>query len=131
MRTYAWDSWAFLEVFYNGARAPEVQALLREADVIVTVREVVAETFNFIVRKSGSTAEAWKWWAALAQGRVRVFEPTMKDIREFVDADSRKGSLSFTDYALALVARRERVDGVATEDREFRKLGAVPLFARG
>lgn len=130
MRAIAWDTWAFLETFAEGPRSDEVDALAAEADAVFTVREVVAETFNAIVKRSERTRDGWRWWAALADSRVRVFEPPLEDLRTFMESRKRVGSLSFTDHALAHVALREGIDEVATEDAEFRRFGLRPVFSR-
>jgi predicted nucleic acid-binding protein len=130
MRAVAWDTWAFLETATEGPRSQEVEDALADAHAVFTVREVVAETFNHLVRVAGRTEPAWRWWNDLAASRVRVFEPPMEDLRAFMGAQRRLGGLSFTDYALAHVAMREGVEEVATEDAEFRRFGLRPLFAR-
>lgn len=103
--------------------------LLDEADFAFTTREVVAETFNLIVRKTGGTRIAHAWWSDLRDSGLRVFEPLMDDLHAFVAKHGAKGTLSFTDHSLAFVALRERASGVVTGDREFRRVGLEPLFA--
>lgn len=130
IRAVAWDSWAFLEVLSAGPRETDVADLLRATEYVFTVREVVAETFNFIVRRTGQTAKARTWWNALRASRVRVFEPPLDEVHAFVESRGGEGSLSLTDYALAFVAQREGATQVAAEDREFRRLRLDPLFAK-
>ncbi len=130
MRGVAWDSWAFLETLTDGPRASAVEALLDGSDYVFTVREVVAETYGFIVKRKGRAEEARAWWRALRASRIRVFEPPLDEVWDFVQGQGNLGSLSLTDCALGFVARREASASVATEDREFRRLGLVPAFAR-
>lgn len=130
MRAVAWDSWAFLEVAFDGPRRADIERLLREVDFVFTVRDVVAESINFILRRTRSTQEGWLWWTHLLESGIRVFEPPMEEIREFMERSARPGSLSFTDHALAYVATREGAKEVATGDREFQRLQLTPLFAR-
>lgn len=130
MRSVAWDSWAFLEVAFDGPRRAAVERLLREVDYVFTVREVVAECFNFLVRRTRRTEEGWLWWTRLLASGVRVFEPPLNEVREFVGRSPRGGSLSFTDYVLAFAAMREGAKEVATGDHGFERLGLTPLFAR-
>lgn len=130
MRPIAWDSWAFLETFLRGPRASSVESLLEDAGPIVTVREVVAETFNFLVRRSGRTALGWTWLKALAASRIQVHEPPLELVVGFLQRSPREGNLSFTDYALALVAKETGCESVASEDAEFHRLGLRPLFSR-
>lgn len=130
MRAIAWDTWAFLETAFEGSRAAQVQALLKEADFVFTVREVVAESFNFIVKKTGRTEEGWRWWSALEESRVRILEPSLSDLHEFMGRHNRAGGLSFTDFALAYTASLEGATEIATEDAEFRRLRFSPIFAK-
>lgn len=130
MRAVAWATWAFLEVLSDGPRRAEVERLLRASDFVFTVREVVAETFRFVVRRTGQIGQGLAWWKALRQSRVRVFEPPLDDVYEFAASQGPLGSLNFTDLALAYVAGREGTATVASEDAEFRRLKLNPVFAR-
>lgn len=130
IRRVAWDTWAFVETYLHGPRSEEVQALGREVDVVYTSREVVAETFNFLVKRTDATREAWSWWAGIRQGRARVVQRDFEEVTGFVEEHRDEGALSFTDLSLAQIALEEGVDEVATEDDEFRRLGLVPLFSR-
>lgn len=130
MRTIAWDTWAFLEVAMDGPRGPDVEALASEVDVTLTVREVVAETFTFLARRSGGTETARDWWAELRRSPVRVVEAPLEELWKFAKAVRKPGRLSFTDLSLAWLCDRERVREIATADAEFRQLRLVPLFAR-
>lgn len=130
MREVAFDTWAFLELYDQGPRCRDVAKLLRDADFVFTVRDVVGETCNYIIRRSGRTEDGWAWWEALASTPMRVFEPPLREVRDFLGDRDRRGGLSFTDHALAGVALRERVKEVATADDEFHRFGLTPLFAR-
>ncbi|MBI4393664.1 MAG: PIN domain-containing protein [Euryarchaeota archaeon] len=130
MRLIAWDTWAFLESYFEWPRHEAVRALLADASMVFTVRDVVAESFNHIVHKTGRTEEAWTWLESLSASRVKVYEPSFRDVYAFMGQQSRTGSLSFTDHALAYAAVRDDVVEIATEDAEFRRLDLVPIFAR-
>lgn len=130
MRPIAWDTWAFLEVYFEWSRHDAVRTLLEQADFVFTVRDVVAETFNAIVNRTGKTEDAWTWLESLSASRIKVYEPSLSDVRQFIGEGRRTGSLSFTDSALAFAAQRDSVVEIASEDAEFRKLDLVPLFAR-
>ena len=129
MSALAVDTWAFAELFQAGPRADEVTSVLDEADFLFTTREVVAETFNFIARRTGATRYAQAWWDDLRETHVRVFEPPLDELHTFIHKASARGALSFTDLSLAFVAQREGATAIATGDAEFRRLGLEPLFA--
>ena len=129
MSVLAIDTWGFHEMFEAGPHADEVAAVIDGADFAFTTREVVAETFNVLVRRTGGTRIAKAWWDDLSESELRVFEPPLDELREFVTKHGARGALSFTDLSLALVATREKASGVVTGDREFRRLGLEPLFA--
>lgn len=126
----ALDTWAFHELFQGTPKSAEVRRVLDEAEFVFTTREVVAETFNFLVRRTGSTRIAKAWWDDLRESGMRVFEPPLDEIHSFIEEHGANGALSFTDLSLAYVALRERATGVVTEDTEFRRVGLEPLFAR-
>lgn len=130
MRIVAWDTWAFIETALENPRRAEIDELLAEVDAIVTVREVVVETFNYLVRKSKSQARALTWWNDLVQSRVRILQPEMNELRDYVSKTPTTSQLSLVDQSLAYAATRERIREIATEDAEFRLLGLEPLFAR-
>jgi predicted nucleic acid-binding protein len=130
VRAVAWDTWAFVESALDGPRRDEVETLLEEVDVVVTAREVVVETFNFLVRATGKTDAGWRWWKALAESRVRIVETPLRELHAFTGVKDRRGGLSLTDYALGQAATSQRATEVATEDREFGRLGLTPLFAK-
>lgn len=129
MSVVAVDTWAFHELFEQGPHADEVGELLDGADFAFTTREVVAETFNVLVRRTGGTRIAKAWWDDLQESGIRVFEPPLDELHAFVSKHGGKGALSFTDLSLAFAAKREGATGVVTGDREFRRLGLEPLFA--
>lgn len=124
------DTWGFHELFEEGPRADEVTRVIDAAEFAFTTRDVVVETFNILVRRTGGTRIAKAWWDDLIESDLRVFEPPLVEIHEFVDQHGAKGSMSLTDLSLGLVALREKASGVVTGDREFRRLGLEPLFAR-
>jgi predicted nucleic acid-binding protein len=130
MREVAIDTWAFIEMVSGAERAGDVEEVLEEADRAFTVREVVAETFNLIVKETRKTAEGWAWLDHLREGRIRVYEPPLAEVYQFIAESDRRGGLSFTDHALAHIALRERAKEVLTADSEFRRFGLRPLFAR-
>lgn len=129
MRGLALDTWAFVELALDGPRRAAVEEAYSEAHDLVTVHFVVAESFNFIARRGGGPQRAWLWLQSLRRSPVRVLEPRLADVEEFA-AESDPRGLSLTDCALAWAAVRDHVKDVATEDREFRRLGLHPLFAR-
>lgn len=129
MRAVAWDTWAFLESALEGSRRDDVEALLEEADYIFTVRDVVAETFNFLCRRTRRTEVAWEWWQSLRAGVVRIFDPSLDEVHAFIAGAPRGSDLSFTDYSLAWAAAKNRAQEIATEDRAFEALKMRPLFA--
>jgi len=126
----ALDTWAFVETYFDGPRRADVERALEAADVLVTVREVVAETFGFIVRRTARTQPAWEWWEALSASPVHVREPPLAEVRRFMASRNRAGSLSLADHALAHTALHEHARDVATGDAEFRAFGLIPLFAK-
>lgn len=130
MRTVVFDTWAFLERALDGPRSATVQALAREVDVAVTVRDAVVETFNHLVKRTGRFEAAWDWWADLRESPIAILEPSLEEVRAFMAQRRKPGRLSFVDYAVAWACEEERTREVATEDHEFRSLGLLPLFAR-
>ena len=128
MKVLAVDTWGFHELFEDAPHAEEVRALLDGADFAFTTREVVAETFNVLVRRTGGTRIAKAWWDDLLESGLRVFEPPLGELHAFVTKHGAKGTLSFTDLSLGFTALRESATGVVTGDREFRRLGLEPLF---
>lgn len=129
MNTLAIDTWGFHELFEDAPHADEVRDLLDAADFAFTTREVVAETFNILVRRTGGTRIAKAWWDDLRDSGLRVFEPPLDELHAFITKAGAKGTLSFTDLSLGFVAQRENANGIITGDREFRRLGLEPLFA--
>jgi len=129
MRAIAWDTWAFLEVLLDEPRAGEVGALLDAADLVVTSREVIAETFSFLARRAGNAERSIRWWDAVREGSIVVAEPTLDEIRRALPRQDL-GRLSFTDLSLAHVAKAEGIEEIATGDAEFERLGLTPLFAK-
>lgn len=127
MRTVAWDTWAFVETARAGERADEIEALLAQSPRIVTSRDVVVETCNFLSRASARSALAW--WDALRQSPVRVVDVPLAELRARVP-ERDLGRLTLTDLSLAHVAASLGTREVATEDGGFRALGLEPLFAR-
>lgn len=129
MRALAIDTWAFVELHDDTPRAPVVADSLRDADVLLTTRDVVAESCNFIIRRSRRTEEGLAWWRDLLASPVRIVDPPLAEVRGFME-EHGNGGLSFTDHSLAYVALREHCTRIATEDREFRRFGLEPIFAR-
>lgn len=123
------DSWAFIESFFNGPQRAEVDALLRNAESLVTSREIVVETFNSIVYELRRTSAASDWLKLLRSSRTRVIEPTMRDVEAFMQSLGTKATLSYADASLALVAQSEGIAHVLTEDGGFRQARLEPLFA--
>lgn len=129
-RPVAWDTWAFLESALDGPRRADVEALLDETDVVITVREVVAETFTFIARRTKRNALAVGWWRSLLESRVRVLEPPLADIFALAGGRPQRAATSFADLSLAVAALAEGAVEVASEDAGFRQLKLTPVFAR-
>lgn len=130
MTRIAVDTWAFVERHFNGPRADEVETFLKAATQAITTREIVGETFNFIVGRTKATRMASSWLQDLRASRVEVLEPRMPEIEEFL-ADLRVGAkLSYGDASLCLAAQAEGIEDVATGDGGFRIAGLRPLFAR-
>lgn len=123
------DTWGFHELFEDGPHADEVTRLVDGADFAFTTRDVVVETFNILVRRTGGTRIAKAWWDDLLESELRVFEPPLAELHKFVTQQGAKGAMSLTDLSLGFVALREKASGVVTGDREFRRLGLEPLFA--
>lgn len=130
MTILAIDTWAFHEIFEQGPHAAEVLDVIDGADFAFTTREVLAETFNVLVRRTGGARIAKAWWDDLQESGIRVFEPSLEELHAFVTKHGAKGSLRFTDLSLGFAATREGATGVVTGDREFRRMGLEPLFAR-
>lgn len=129
-RAVLWDSWAFLESALGGTRGLDVEALLAEAASVVTTQHVVAETFTYVARKAASSETALEWWNDLRESRVRVLEPSLQEIHAFATSLREIGTLSLTDLSLGAVARSVGARSAATGDREFRRMGIEPVFAR-
>ena len=130
MNALAIDTWGFVELVQDGPLTREIERLLDDAGFVFTTREVVAESFNFLLRRTGGTRYAKAWWDELREGPVRVFEPPLDELHGFVTKHGARGALSFTDLSLACVAKREGASGVVTGDAEFRRVGLEPLFAK-
>ncbi len=130
MRAIAWDTWAFVEVALALPRGSEVQELLEEDPVVVTSRDVVVETFNFLVGRTGGADVALAWWQDLRSSRVRVIDARLEDLHRFAAEHGVGTSLSLVDLSLAFAASEAGASEVATEDAAFRRLGLDPLFAR-
>lgn len=129
-RPVVWDTWAFLEVVTRGERSLDIEALLAETDLVVTTRDVVAETFGSLVRHTRSSQVALAWWDALAEGRTRIVDPSRDEIRRFAAGLKEVGTLSFVDLSLGVAAKSVGARAAATGDREFRRMGLEPLFAK-
>ena len=130
MRVLVVDTWAFVEMAFEGPRRDEVEAVLDEADALLTTREVVSEAFTFIARRSGATKEATAWLSALRASAVRVAEPPLGDVAALAGGLKKNSKLSFADLSVAAAAKDEGTVEIATEDAEFRSLGLRPLFAK-
>lgn len=131
MRVVAWDTWAFVEIALELPRHAEVRALVGQDPVIVTSRDVVVETVNFLVGRTGGTDVGLAWWRDLRDSRVRVVDDALEDLAAFADERAPEGAgLSLTDLSLAKAAMDAGADEIATEDGGFRRLGLEPLFAR-
>lgn len=128
MTSVAVDTWAFIEVFLNGPRKAEVEALLRGAESLITSREIVAETSNFIVGRTHRVAEAADWLTSLKASRTFVYDAGRDAVETFFLRLPRSSTLSYADASLALVARQQRVVDVATSDQGFRSVSLTPLF---
>lgn len=124
------DTWAFRESVARTPRGREAEGIIAEADAPFTVRECVVEMFGAMVKAYGRAEPAWRWWEGLRATPMRVFEPPLSEIHEFIRAKGPMGALSLADWSLAYVATRERTRAVLTEDAEFRRVGLDPLFAR-
>ena len=114
----------------DAPRQEEVRRVLRETDFVFTTRDVVVETFNAIQRRTRSSRIALDWWQALRAGRMRIYEPPLGEVLEFMERNVQDRLLSLVDCSLAHVARRERVQEIATEDGEFEHVGLRAIFAR-
>jgi predicted nucleic acid-binding protein len=130
MTAVLWDSWAFIETATDGPRSGDVAMLLGEAEGIFTTQYVVAETFTYFSRRSGSSRQAVAWWDHLRESRVRVLEPSTEVIHKFASGLKQVGTLSFTDLSIGAAAKAVGAHRVATADREFRRMRLEPLFAK-
>jgi len=124
------DTWAFLEIFFSGHKRREVEEALVKADGLVTSREVVVETCNFIAGRTGRTEPAIQWLRGMRAGRTRIVEHPMSEIEAFLGNLPTGSTLSYADASLALVADRESIAHVASEDGGFRKAHLAPIFAK-
>ncbi len=124
------DSWAFIESFFSGPRRAEVDALLKNSEILVTSREIVVETFNSIVYELRRTSPANDWLQLLRSSRTRVIEPAMHDVEAFMQALGARSTLSYADSSLAFVAQSEGIAHVITEDSGFRQARLEPLFSK-
>lgn len=131
MQIVAWDTWAFVETALELPRHGEVARVLAEDPVIVTSRDVVVETFNLLVGRTGRTRVALAWWEELGKSRVRVVDQPLADLRAFAKEHVHDGALSLTDISLAKTAKELGAESIATEDAGFRRLGLRPIFADG
>lgn len=129
MGVVAWDTWAFVETALGYARKGEVQRLWLESDLVVTARDVVAETFGFITGRTRSNEASRRWLAAATSSGVRIVDPSLEDVRAYIDEHPDARSPSWADFALAFVADQAGARRIATEDGGFRQLGLDPVFA--
>lgn len=123
------DTWAYVEVFFNGPRKKEVEDLLKEADSLMTTRDILAETFGFIVGRTRRTSTALEWLAALRAGRTQVVSPSMDDIEDLLFQLKQDAGLSYADASLGAAALERDIGHVVSEDGGFRGLRLVPVFA--
>lgn len=130
VRAVVWDTWAFLEVITRGARSADVEAVLQESPVIVTTRDVVAETFGALTKHARSSRVGLDWWDALSRSRIRTVDPSTEEIRRFAGELKEVGTLSFVDLSLGAAAKAVGARVAATADREFRRMELEPLFAK-
>lgn len=129
MRVVAWDTWAFVESALGYRRKAEVQKLWRDADIVVTARDIVAETFSFITGKTRSNEPARRWLSALMSSGIRVVDPALDEVTKYIDDHREARGPSWPDFALAFVADQAGARSVASEDRGFRQLGFEVVFA--
>lgn len=129
MKVAVMDTWAFLEIVLDGARAGEVRDLVGRSKERVTVGAVVYETFNHLVHRTRTTHYAWEWLEALCASDHRILEPTLEQIHGYAAGQDRSGDLSLTDHAVAWAAERHRERSIVSADGGFRRLGLDPLFA--
>ncbi len=127
----AWDTWAFVETALGYARKPEVQRFWRGTDLVVTSRDVVAETFGVITGKTGSNEHARRWLTSAMGSGVRIVDPSLEDVHAYMGEHPSATSPSWVDLSLAYVAEQAGAHQVATEDAGFRQLGLEPVFAEG
>jgi hypothetical protein len=123
------DTWAFVENFFNGPRQAEVAEAMRKAETLVTSREIVAETCNVIVARTGRTNAMREWLSALRAGRTRVLELPMEKTEAFIRGLGPASMLSYADASLSLAAQGEEITNVASDETAFRGAGLTPIFA--
>lgn len=122
------DSWALLEIALNGQRRDEVDELFGRAGRRFTVRDVLFECNNFLMRRT-RPAIAREWWQVMRESDVTILEPPLDEIDLMLSRIDRSSGLSAVDVSVAWAARHARVKEVATNDRGFEALGLTPLFA--
>jgi predicted nucleic acid-binding protein len=128
-RVVAWDTWAFVETALQYRRSHEVETLWESTSTIVTARDIIGETYTFILGKTRNTQTARLWLEAASQSRIRIVDPSMEDIIQYIQTRPEATRLSWPDMALAMVAEQAGTSLIATDDEGFSRLGLRPAFA--
>lgn len=121
------DSWAFIEQAFDGPQSGQVGSILQKADRLTTVRDVVIETYSFIVNRGGGPQTADHWLERLKASNIRILDPRFSDIDRFHEGLPKDTGLSLVDVAVAWAASKEKTTDILTQDNGFRAVGLVPL----
>lgn len=128
MTQLAVDTWAFVELAFDRPRAQEVGEAFETATGLFTTREVVAETYGFLLRRAG-TLRAREWLDAITTDEVPILAPPLAEIHRVLGRLPKESTLSFVDISLGLAAAGRGAEEVATADREFIRMRLTPKFA--
>lgn len=131
MEIAAWDTWAFVETALGYRRKPEVAKLWQSMDVVVTARDIIGETYTFILGRTKNPDKARQWLEAATRSRVRIVDPPLEAVVDHIAAHPEAGPLSWPDMALAYVAEQAGARTIATEDQGFQRLAFETPFASG
>lgn len=126
----AWDTWAFVEAALGYRRKPEVAQLWQSMDVVVTARDIIGETYTFILGRTRNPDKARQWLETATQSRVRIVDPPFEAVVDYIAAHPEAGPLSWPDMVLAFVAEQAGARTIATEDVGFQRLAFKTPFAQ-
>lgn len=122
------DTWAFVEHFFEGPHRASIDTRRQRATRIVTTRDVLVETFAFILRRTKRPGLAREWWRVALESDLVIHEPTLQELDATLQGTNASIGLSIVDISLVWAAQKEQVHEIATADRAFAAVGLVPLY---